>query len=439
MMELFQGPSLGVVGIVVMLAGLFLFRLPAAFALALVGFFGIAMASGFSSAFFKLGSGFWDIFSSPALTVIPMFILLGEFIFHAGYSDRLYHATDRWFGHLRGGLAVSTVAASAGFSAICGSNTATAATMSTVAVPAMKKFRYHPTLSTGAVAAGSTLGVMVPPSIVLVVYGLTTKQSIGKLFFGTVIPSILLTLFMMATIWVMCVRHPDWGPKGQRSTWREKVRALPEVMDVLILFCVIMFALLRGLVTPTEAAATSCFLGLVLCVVRRRLSWKAFNASIVDTLRISCMVFMIIAGATIFGHFMTITRLPYEVVDWVSALHLPNWVILVIIMGCYVIGGCLMDALAFLLISLPIFFPLVQRMGYDPIWFGQVICLVTTLGAITPPIGICCYVIAGMFRDVRLEQVFKGAMYFLPAYVLTIILLMLFPDFIVGWLADMAR
>ncbi len=434
-----NGPMLGVWGLLVMLAGLFILRIPVGFIMALVGFAGIAAATSFKAALGLIGTEFWGIFSNYGLTVIPMFILVGEFMYYAGYSDSLYHATDRWFGHWRGGLAITTIFACAGFSAICGSNTATAATMSSVALPAMKRYNYHPTLRAGAVAAGSTLGVMIPPSIVLVVYGLYTGQSIGKLFFGTVIPGILLTVMMAATVYLICLRHPSWGPAGEKAAWGERLRALAGVVDILILFVVIMVALFTGRVTPTEAASVSSFLGLVLCMARRKLSWKKFLAALTDTLRISCMVFMIVAGATVFGRFMTISRLPSVTAEWIGALHFPAWMILCMMLGVYAIGGCVMDALAFLLISLPIFFPLAESLGYDPIWFGEMLCVVTTLGAITPPIGICCFVVAGMAKDTTVEQVFKGTLYYIPAYLITLALMFLAPGWTVGLLASLVN
>jgi tripartite ATP-independent transporter DctM subunit len=311
--------------------------------------------------------------------------------------------------------------------------------MSAVAIPSMKKYDYHPVLKTGAVAAGSTLGVMIPPSIVLVVYGLYTGQSIGKLFFGTLIPGILLTIFICVTVFLICLRHPDWGPKGSKTSWRERLAAVPPVFDIAILFAVIMACLMSGLVTATEAASASCILGLIMCLIRRRLNWKKFKSAIKDTLRISCMVFMIVAGATIFGRFMTITRLPNQVAEWVGSLEWSNTMVLLTMLVCYIIGGCLMDALAFLLISLPIFYPLVEAMGYDPIWFGVLICLVTTLGAITPPIGICCYVIGGMCKDIPIEKVFRGSLYYIPAYLITLAIMMLLPYWTVLLLANLVR
>lgn len=434
-----EGPLLGIAGIIVMFAILFLLKIPAAFTMALVGFLGVAYVMGFKGALGMIGPDLWNIFSNYGLTVIPMFILVGEFAHYGGYNNSLYSATYKWFGHYKGGLAITTIMACAIFSAISGSNTATAATMSNVAIPEMKKYNYHPQLNAGSVAAGATLGVLIPPSIVLVVYGLYTGQSIGKLFFGNVIPSVILTVLIAATVFYICWRHPDWGPKGPKSTWRERFKALPDLIDIFILFAIIMYALFTGVVTATEAAAASCAIGLLLCLIRRKLTWKNFLRSLDDTLRISCLVFMIVAGAVIFSRFLAITRLPFEAANLISSLKLPNWVLFWIIILCYIVGGCVMDALAFLLISLPIFYPIVMAMGYDPIWFGQVVCIVTTMGSIMPPIGICCYVVAGMAKDIPLGTVFRGGLYYIPSYIISIIILMLFPWATVMILSDLVR
>ena len=434
-----EGPIVGVYGIIIMFTILFLLKIPAAFTMALVGFLGVTYVTSLQAALGMIGTDMWNIFSSYGLTVIPMFILVGEFAHYGGYNTSLYSATHKWFGHYKGGLAITTIMACAIFSAISGSNTATAATMSSVAIPEMKKYNYHPQLSAGSVAAGATLGVLIPPSIVLVVYGIYTGQSIGKLFFGNVIPSAILTILIAATVFYICWRHPDWGPKGPKSTWLERIKAIPDLLDIFILFAIIMYALFTGVVTATEAAAASCAVGLVLCLIRRKLSWKGFLASVMDTLRISCLVFMIVAGAVIFSRFLAVTRLPFEAANMISSLTLPNWVLLWIIMLCYIIGGCVMDALAFLLVSLPIFYPIVMQMGYDPIWFGQVICIVTTMGSIMPPIGICCYVVASMAKDIPLGTVFRGGLYYIPSYIISIIILMLFPYATVMILSDLVR
>ncbi len=434
-----EGPVVGVIGIGVMFATLFLFRIPAGFTMALIGFLGFAYVTNFQAAFGMIGADMWSIFSNYGLTVIPMFILVGEFVHWGGYNNGLYYATYRWFGHYKGGLAITTIMACAAFSAISGSNTATAATMSKVAIPEMEKYGYHPQLNTGSVAAGATLGVLIPPSIVLVIYGLYTGQSIGKLFYGNIIPSLILTVAIAGTVFFITWRHPTWGPKGPKSTWKERMQALPEIIDILVLFAVIMYALFTGVVTATEAAALSCTLALIICVVRRKLSWEGFIKSIVDTLRISCFVFMIVAGAVIFSRFLTVTRLPYEIAGWISGLALPNWVLLIVILGVYVLGGTVMDALAFLLVSLPIFYPIVVQLGYDPIWFGQVITVVVTMGSILPPIGICCYIVAGMAPGVSLTTVFRGAFWYVPAYLVTILLLILFPYWTVLVVSNLVR
>lgn len=434
-----SGPMLGVWGTLIMLVLLFVLRMPAGFVMAIVGFIGIAMVTSLKSALNMIGMEMWNIFSSYGLTVIPMFILVGEFIHHAGYSDGLYRFTNKWFGHYRGGLAITTVLASAGFSAICGSNTATAATMSAVALPAMKKYHYHPVLGTGAIAAGATLGVVIPPSVVLIVYGLYTGQSIGKLFFGGVIPGMLLVCFMVLTVFILCRRNPGWGPRGPESSLKEKLGALPEVLDIVVLFGIIMAALFTGWVTATEAAAVSAVMATVLAFLRKKLTLKGFIDSVTDTLRISCMVFMIIAGAVIFGRFLALTRLPFEAAEWIGSLSLPHGAVLAAILLFYIIGGCIMDALAFLLISLPIFYPLVLGMGYDPVWFGQVVTIATTLGSITPPVGICCYIIHGMAREIPLTDVFRGGLYYIPSYIVVMAILMLFPYGTVLFLAGLVR
>ncbi len=433
-----NGPIVGIFGIVIMFLILFLLRIPVAVTMAIVGFIGIAYLTSFEAAIGMLTSDLWNIFSNYGLTVIPLFILLGEFVHYAGYNNSLYYATYKWFGHYKGGLAMTTIMASAAFSAISGSNTATAATMSTVAIPAMKQYNYHPALNSGAVAAGATLGVLIPPSIVLVVYGLYTGQSIGKLFFGNIIPSVVLTVLIALTVVYICHKHPDWGPRGPKSTWKERIQALPAALDILVLFVVVMAALYTGVVTATEAAALGCALALIICLVRKKLNYKGFRASLIDTLRISCMIFLILAGAVIFGRFLTLTRLPFEAAQIIGSLALPPRLLLWLILFCYILGGCVMDALAFLLVSLPIFYPLVQQLGYDPIWFGQVITIVTTMGSIMPPIGICCYVVSGI-SDIPLATVFKGGMYYIPSYIIAIVILMLFPYGTVMVLSDLVK
>jgi len=311
--------------------------------------------------------------------------------------------------------------------------------MSSVALTPMSRYKYHPELKCGSIAAGSTLGAMIPPSIVLVVYGLYTGLSIGKLFAGSILPGLLLTACFVLTVKVIIWRHPDWAQPGVRGSRRRRLATLPQVVDVAVLFGVIMTAMFSGVVTPTEAAGLGALLGILGCLLRGKLTRPAFMKALSATLRITAMVFLILAGATVFGRFLVLTRLPFLLTEWVTQMNMAPAMILLFMMACYLIGGCLMDALAFLLISLPLFEPLVTHMGYDLVWFGQVVCLVTTLGAITPPVGVSCFVVAGMSPDANSAQVFRGAMRFLPAYVFVYLLLNLFPGTMVGWLAGMVR
>jgi tripartite ATP-independent transporter DctM subunit len=434
---------IGLIGIGIMLALILFLGMSPGLAMLLVGFWGLTVLNPPQSldAFLSgtTGAEVWSVFSNYGFTVIPLFVLLGEVIFHAGYSDRLFRAAQAWVGHKRGGLAVTTILAAAGFAAICGSNTATAATMSSVALKPMQRNGYHPELKCGSIAAGSTLGAVIPPSIVLVVYGLYTGQSISKLFAGSILPGLALTAAFVLTVKVIVLRHPDWSRPGPRCSLKRRLATLPQVIDVAVLFAIIMTAMFSGLVTPTEAAGLGTLLGIVGCVVRGRLTWPRFVKAVIATLRITAMVFLILAGATVFGRFLVLTRLPFMLTGWVAGLNMAPWLILVFMMFCYLVGGCLMDALAFLLISLPLFEPLITHMGYDLIWFGQVVCLVTTLGAITPPIGVSCFVVAGMSPDATSAQVFRGAMRFLPAFLAVYLLLVLFPDLMVGWLSGMVR
>lgn len=418
----------GIAGIVVLLLVIFLLGMPVGFAMGIVGFCGFCYVVSFKAGLNMLGSVLWATFSKYGLTVIPLFIFMGQIAFYSGVNEKLYQAAYRWIGHIRGGIAMATVAACAAFSAICGSNAATAATMTTVALPQMKKFRYDPMLSTGAVACGSTLGVVIPPSVVLIVIGLSTGESIAKLFYGGIGAGVLLAVLLLLTIYLLCGRHPDWGPVGPRSSWRERFASLSGAFEMVLLFLLVMLGLYFGFFTPTEAGAAGSLLALMITGLQGRLTWRALKASITDTLRISCMVIVIIAGAVIFGRFLAVTRIPYDIAAWVVSLPVPRAAVMCIIFIIYIIGGAVMDALALLLITIPIFFPVASELGYDPIWFGVTITVITTLGAVTPPVGATTYVVGGMAKDVRLEAVFRGVAYFLPAYVLCIVILMLLPQ-----------
>ena len=418
---------IGLLGIVVMLATMFLLQIPVGFAMALVGFGGVALIISPQAALGMLGTELWTTFSSYGLTIIPLFIFMGLICFYSDVNTKLYNAAYKWLGSTRGGLAMATVMACAGFAAISGSNTATAATMTSVALPEMKKYNYHPVLITGSIAAGSTLGVVIPPSIVLVVFGIYTGQSIARLFFGSIVPGLILTLLMLATVHAICRRHPEWGAAGPRTGWREKIISLKGSLEMIVLFILVMGGLFIGFFTPSEAGAVGSFFALLISLARRSLNLKGFYRAVEDTLRISSFIVVIVAGAVIFGRFLAITRLPYAIAEWAIGLPVPSFVILWLMIAVFIIGGAIMDALGLLLITIPIFYPLALKLNYDPIWFGVMLTIVTTMGAITPPVGVNAYVVAGMSDDISLATVFKGVTYFLPTYLVCILLLEIFP------------
>ena len=409
---------------------IFFFRIPVGFAMAVIGFGGFVYVLNWDAATGMLGTELWSVFSKYGLTVIPLFILMGQICFYSGVNERLYKTAYAWMGAIRGGIAMTTILACAGFAAICGSNSATAATMSTVALPEMKKFKYNPILSAGSVAAGATLGVVIPPSVVLIIIGLQTSQSIAKLFMGGMLPGIILTVLFMATVWYLCKKHPEWGPAGSKTSFREKLKALPSSIEMLVLFAFVMGGLFLGWFTPTEAGAAGAAIALVIAVLSGKMTFHKFWLAVNDSLKISCMIMVIVLGAVLFGRFLTITRLPFEAASYVAALPVSPMLIIVVICLIYVVGGMVMDALALLLVTIPIFFPVVTAMGYDPLWFGVLITVVTTLGAITPPVGVNIFIVASMAEDVSMPEVFKGVFFFLAAYCLLILLLMLFPSLV---------
>ena len=422
--------AIGISGIIILLLVLFLLGMPVGFAMGIVGFVGFSYVVSFNAGVNMVGSVLWETFSKYGLTVIPLFIFMGQVAFYSGVNEKLYNAAYKWVGQIRGGIAMATILACAAFAAICGSNAATAATMTTVALPQMNKFKYNPKLSTGAIACGSTLGVVIPPSVVLIIIGLSTEQSIARLFYGGVGAGVLLALLLALTAYFVCRIHPHWGPVGPKTGLLDKVKAVSGAVEMISIFLLVMLGLYFGFFTPTEAGAAGSFFAVVIGVTQGRLSWKGFIGSITDTLRISCMVITIVAGAMIFGRFLAVTRIPFDIAAWVVDLPVSGTVIMAIIFFIYVIGGAVMDALALLLITIPIFFPVARQLGYDPIWFGVTITVVTTLGAVTPPVGATTYVVGGMAKDVPLEEVFKGVAYFLPAYLICVVILMLFPGLV---------
>jgi C4-dicarboxylate transporter DctM subunit len=417
----------GIVGIG-LLVSLFLLRMPVAFAMALVGLLGFAFLTTPVAALTLLSRDIFDSFSSYPLSVIPVFILMGTFAFASGISRRLYKTAYTWVGQLRGGLTIATVFACAGFGAICGSSTATAATMGHIALPEMKKYKYDDTLATGTVAAAGTLGILIPPSTVFIVYGILTEQSIGKLFVAGILPGILLSIFFAATVALLCWHKPSIGPPGAPTTWREKLRATTGIIETLILFLLAIGGLFLGWFSPTQAGAIGAGGALIIGLARRELSLQSFFEAGKEALRTSCMVIFIITGAVIFGHFMAVSRIPFVLAEWLGGLPIHPMAIMGVIVFIYLIGGCFMDSMGLIVLTIPIFYPIVIKLGFDPIWFGVIIVLVGEMGVITPPVGVNVYVIKGIAPDVPLEKIFKGIFPFLVALIIVTIILMTFPQ-----------
>ncbi len=418
--------SIGLIGIIVLVA-LFVIRMPIAFAMATVGFVGFSLVTSFKTGLSMLPRDIFEQLTSYSISAIPMFILMGYYAFSAGIGARLYEAAYKILGHIRGGLAIASIFACAAFGAICGSSTATAATMGKLAIPAMKKYGYDDTLSTGCIASAGTLGILIPPSVIFLIYGFMTEQSVGKLFISGIIPGILLAILMSLAVYFMCLKNPHYGPRGEKSTFKEKVKSAIAVLDVLALFLVAVGGLLYGFFTPTQTGGVGAAGALLIGLLRRELTWKSFIHNTLEAVRTSVMILTIIACATVFGKFMTVARIPFAVSEWVASLSVPHYVTMCVIIAIYILGGCFIDAIPLIILTIPILYPIVLSLGYDPIWFGVIIVLVTCMGVITPPVGVNVYVIKGIARDVPLNTIFKGIFPFLAAMIVTAVILMIFP------------
>ncbi len=418
---------IGIIGVVFLVILLFS-KFPVAFCMALVGLFGFGYLVSPPAALNIIVKDFYTVFSSYDLTVVPLFVFMGQILFYSGISRKLYDAAFTWFGHYKGGLAMATVGACAAFSAICGSTNATAATMASVALPEMKRLKYSDELATGVVAAGGSLGILIPPSVIFIVYGIQTEQSIGKLFMAGILPGLLLSTLFIVTIYTWVSLKPSIAPRIERQTFKRRIRSLTGLIEVIILFVMVMGGLFLGVFTPTEAGAVGAFGGVLIPLIRGQLSWQGFLEALYSSTRTTCMIFMIVAGATVFGHFLAVTTIPSTLSSWVVGLPLPPWAIMLVVMFFFLIGGCFMDALGMILLTIPIFYPVAVALGYDPIWFGVVIVLVTELGVITPPVGINVYVVSGIARDVPLEVIFKGAFPFVLTLIAYLVIMVIFPQ-----------
>jgi C4-dicarboxylate transporter, DctM subunit len=420
--------AIGIIGIMVLVAILFS-GIPVAFAMILVGMVGYAIVVSTSAALNMVIADFLTTFSSYSFTTAIMFVLMGAVVFYSGASGRLYNSAYKIFGKMAGGLAIATIAASTVFAAVSGSCVTSVAAMGKVAFPEMKKHAYDDGLAAGAVAAGGSLGPLIPPSVVFIVYGILTGTSIGKLFIAGIVPGLMLSLLFMFYVYFRCRKNPELGPGGEATTLKGKVTSLSGTAEMVILFALVIGGLFVGIFTPTEAGAIGALGAIILALFRRKLSWKNFINSLKDTAPLTAMAFLILAGAVIFGHFLAITRIPMELATWVEKTALPGWAVMLLIIFIYLIGGCFIDALALVMLTIPIFFPVVTALGFDAIWFGVIVVLVTNMGLMTPPVGVAAFVITGV-SGIPLTNVFRGIYPFLGIIIAVTVFYVFVPQII---------
>ena len=416
----------GIIGLFLVLA-LFFTGIELGFAMALVGFIGFSYVVSVKAALNLLAKDFYDVFSSYGFTVIPLFIFMGQIAFNAGIAKRLYDSAYKFVGHIPGGLAMATVGGATAFKAICGSSPATAATFASVAVPEMDRYGYSKKLSTGIVATVGTLGILMPPSVTLIVFGIITEQSIGKLFLAGLIPALMIAFFFVLIILVWCRINPALGPKGEKSPWKQRIASLPEVLWVGIIFLVVIGGLMKGFFSPTEAGSVGTFAVLLYSIVKKDLTFKGFVKSIGESLRTSCMVLMLIAGSTILGHFLAVTKIPMIAADWIIQLNFHRDLTMILIALIFLLGGSFIDDLAFMVLATPIFFPVIIKLGFNPIWFGMIIGITVMIGVVIPPVAINVFVVKNITK-VPFGVIYKGVYPFLISLVVCAFLLFLFPQ-----------
>ena len=403
-------------------------RVPLAIAMGLVGFAGLWWMRGLNPALASVTSTVYEAGFEYTLSVVPLFILMGNFVTRAGMSRELYRAAFTLVGHLRGGLAMATVMACAGFGSVCGSSIATAATMTKVAYPSMKGHGYSGQLAAGAIAAGGTLGILIPPSTILVIYGLVTETSIGKLFAAGMVPGLLAVFMMCLTISYITWRDPSSGPAAERSNWAERFDAMKDVWAVAVLFVIVMGGIYGGVFTTTEGAGIGAFGAFIIALLRKSLNVSVTLDILIESARTTGMLFMILVGALVFANFVNFTTLPSDLKSLVSTHNISPVAVMIAICAIYIVLGAAMEELSMVLLTLPVFFPLVVSLGFDPVWFGVVIVLVVMIGLISPPVGMNMFVVRNMLPELSTATIFKGVMPFVYTLVVVLALLVAFPQ-----------
>ena len=407
--------------------------LPIAFAMGVVGFFGLAMLRGWNPALASAGTLMYETGFSYTLSVVPLFILMGNFVSRAGLSQELFRAAYAFIGHWRGGLAMSTIVACAGFGSICGSSIATAATMARVAYPSMRQFGYSDALACGAIASGGTLGILIPPSVIMVIYALMTEVNIGAMFAAGLLPGVLATLLLMAAVAWQTWRDPESGPRGERTAWPERLRALRGVWGVVALFALVMGGIYGGVFTATEGASIGAFGAFVFALARGALTWRGLIDVLVESSRTTAMLFGILIGALIFANFVNFTSMPDDLKNFVAQFQVHPMAVIVAICVIYVLLGTAMEELSMILLTVPVLFPLVVHLGFDPIWFGILVVVVVEIGLISPPVGMNLFVLRTLLPHVSTLTLYRGVMPFVAADVIRLAILIAFPV-IATWL-----
>ena len=415
-----------VIGFVVLFV-LMLLRVPIGMAMGLVGVSGFAYLVGGGPALKIVGHTTMRTVTDYNFAVIPLFLLMGAFATTSGMSRELFRAANAFVGHLRGGLGIGTIAACGGFAAICGSSVATAATFSKVAYPEMRRFGYPQSFATGVIAAGGTLGIMIPPSTVFAVYGLITEQDVGKLFIAGIVPGILAVIMYMATISIIGAARPGYLPAGPRHSWQERLAGLRDVWATILLFAFVIGGIYGGVFTATEAAGCGAGGAFIIGLLRRRLSRADILRALLETTRVTAAVFTILIGALLFGYFLTVTQTPQKVTEFLTGLGLGAYGVLAIILLMYLVLGCLMDALAMIILTVPIIFPVIKALGFDPIWFGVIVVMTVELGLIHPPVGMNIFVIKSVIDDVKISTIFYGVLPFIITDLIRLAILVAFP------------
>jgi len=425
--------AVGICGIIMLLA-LFLTGLEMAYCMILVGFVGFTFLMSFGAASNLVVKDFFDTFTTYSYTVIPLFIMMGELAQNSNIAKRLYVGAHKWFGHIPGGLAMTTVMGATAFKAMCGSTLATVGTFSGLAIPEMDRYGYKKELSAGTVASVSTIGMILPPSTVLIIYGLQVEQSIGRLFLAGILPALMISFFFMVVIAGWVTLQPAVAPRAEKASWRERIAAIPDGLVILVIFGIVIGGMITGFFSPTEAGTIGTVAVFLLALVRKEINSKMLVASFRGSLRTSIMTLMLIAGSSIFGHFLAITEIPMLAANWTASLPVPKFMIIVVIIAVYLIGGSIMDDLAFMVLATPIFFPTVVNLGYDPIWFGILICMTLMIGGIIPPVAIYVFIL-GNITGLPFKTIYKGVVPFLSALVVALAIMFIFPNFAI-WLPN---